>query len=146
MIFSECFVLYSIYLYFFLYTIITIYGGQTVCYTSFTTKKLFTRRTERYLDLSLLTEATDGGSHGDRGSSVESISTARLGLVAALALPDADNCALHAELSAETAEVFGVLTNLNLLDLLTQRGTISGAVFTDNPDLFCTLRLQKRKG
>lgn len=42
-------------------------------------------------------------------------------------------------LSAEGAEVLGVLTDFNLLDLLPQAGTISGAVLADNPDLLCTL-------
>ena len=45
-------------------------------------------------------------------------------------------------LSTETAEVFRVLANFNLLDLFTKTGTITGAVFADDANLLCALRLQ----
>jgi hypothetical protein len=98
-----------------------------------------------YLLLSLLAETTNGRANSDRGSSIESISTTGLGFVAGLAFPDTNDSALHAKLAAEAAEVFGVLANFDFLNLLTQRGTITGAVFTDNPDLLCALRLQRGK-
>ena len=45
-------------------------------------------------------------------------------------------------LSAERAEVLGVLADFNLLDLLPQTGPISGSVLPDDSDLFRTLGLQ----
>ena len=47
------------------------------------------------------------------------------GLVAALALPDADSLALDGVLAAECAGVAGVLGDFHLLHLLTERGTVS---------------------
>ena len=46
-------------------------------------------------------------------------------LVAALALPDTDGLALDGVLSAEGADVAGVLGDFHLLHLLTQGGTVS---------------------
>jgi len=95
---------------------------------------------------SLFPETTDCRPNSDRCRSIESVRTTSLRLVAGFALPDANHSALHRVLSAKAAEVFRVLTNFNLLDLLTQRGTITGAVLADNPDLLRALRLQCRKG
>ncbi len=92
-----------------------------------------------YLLLNLFAETTNGGANSDRGSGIEGVSTASLGLVAGLAFPDTNDSALHSKLAAETAEVFGVLANFDFLNLLTQRGTITGAVFADNADLLCAL-------
>lgn len=61
------------------------------------------------------------------------------GLVAGLALPDAHARSLHGLLATETARVFGVLGHLNLLDLLSEGGTISGTVLSYDSDLLCTL-------
>jgi hypothetical protein len=47
------------------------------------------------------------------------------GLLAGLALPDSDSSALDGVLSAEGAGVAGVLGDFHLLDLLTERGTVS---------------------
>jgi hypothetical protein len=47
------------------------------------------------------------------------------GLLARLALPDSDSSALDGVLSAEGAGVAGVLGDFHLLDLLTERGTVS---------------------
>lgn len=44
-------------------------------------------------------------------------------------------------LATEGAQVFAVLADLSLLDLLTKTGTISGSVFADNADLFGALCL-----
>jgi hypothetical protein len=46
-------------------------------------------------------------------------------LLASLAGPDADRVTLHCLLSAEGAYVFRVLCDFHLLDLLSERGTIS---------------------
>lgn len=55
----------------------------------------------------------------------DGVGTTGDGLVAALALPDTNSLALHGVLAAEGADVTGVLRNFGLLDLLTQRGTVS---------------------
>jgi hypothetical protein len=47
------------------------------------------------------------------------------GLLAGLALPDSDSSTLDGVLSAEGAGVAGVLRDFHLLDLLTERGTVS---------------------
>ncbi len=43
-------------------------------------------------------------------------------------MPDADACATHGILAAERARKGSVLGDFHLLDLLTQRGTVTGAV------------------
>ncbi len=43
-------------------------------------------------------------------------------------MPDADVCATHGVLAAERAREGSVLGDFHLLDLLTQRGTVTGAV------------------
>lgn len=58
------------------------------------------------------------------------------------ALPDVERTAQQQYLSAEGAEVFGVLADFNFLDLLPQTRTISGSVLSDNSDFLCTLGLQ----
>ena len=55
----------------------------------------------------------------------DGVGTTSDGLVATLALPDTNSLALHGVLAAEGADVTGVLRNFGLLDLLTQRGTVS---------------------
>jgi len=59
--------------------------------------------------------------------------------VAGFAVPDTDGGALDAVLSAELAHVAGVLCDLHLLDLLTERGTVTGTVLSGNSDLLCAL-------
>lgn len=48
-------------------------------------------------------------------------------------------------LSAESASVLAVLGDFHLLDLLTERGTITDTVFTNNSDLLSALSLLNRK-
>lgn len=93
-----------------------------------------------HLNLGLLTQTADGGTHSYCGSSVEDVCAASLGLLAGLAVPDAHSAALDSVLAAEAAEVLGVLADLDLLDLLSQRGTVAGAVLADNPHFLCALR------
>ena len=83
--------------------------------------------------LGVLAETADGGAHGDRGGGVEGVRPARLGLLAAGALPDADSLALHGVLSAEVAEKLGVLGHLLLLHHLAEGSTVTGAVLADDP-------------
>lgn len=47
---------------------------------------------------------------------------------------------LDGRLSAECADVLGVLGDFHLLDLLSEGGTISGTVFTGDTDLLGSLR------
>ena len=83
--------------------------------------------------LGVLAETADRGSHGDRGGGVERVRPARLGLLAAGALPDADSLALHGVLSAKVAEKLGVLGHLLLLHHLAEGSTVTGAVLADDP-------------
>ena len=53
------------------------------------------------------------------------VSSSSDGLVACLAVPDSHRVSLDGRLSAEGADVFGVLRDLHLLDLLSQGGTVS---------------------
>ena len=87
----------------------------------------------RRLLLGVLAETADGGSHGDRGGGVEGVRPARLGLLAAGALPDADSLALHGVLAAKVAEKLGVLGHLLLLHHLAEGSTVTGAVLADDP-------------
>jgi hypothetical protein len=78
------------------------------------------------------------------------------GLPAGSAVPDTDSSTLDGVLSAELTHVAGVLCDLNyivstqfyrrdsfgrahlhLLDLLTERGTVTGTVLSGNADLLC---------
>ena len=63
---------------------------------------------------------------GSRGGHLrDSVGSAGNGLVATLALPDTNSLALDGFLSAEGADVAGVLLDFHLLHLLTQGGTVS---------------------
>jgi hypothetical protein len=66
---------------------------------------------------------------GTRGEQVvdlrDGVGTTGNSLLAALALPDTNSLALDGVLSAEGADVAGVLGDFHLLHLLTQGGTVS---------------------
>lgn len=47
------------------------------------------------------------------------------GLVAGLAVPDANGVSLNGGLAAESADISGVLGDFHLLDLLSEGGTVS---------------------
>merc|ERR1712045_112087 len=55
------------------------------------------------------------------------------------ALPDSYSFSLHSILSAERAQIFGVLCDFHLFDGFTEGCTITGAIFTDDSDLLCSL-------
>ena len=55
----------------------------------------------------------------------DSVGSAGNGLVATLALPDTNSLALDGFLSAEGADIAGVLLDFHLLHLLTQGSTVS---------------------
>lgn len=86
----------------------------------------------------------------------DGVSTTSGGLAAGLAVPDTDGLALDSVLAAELAHVAGVLcdlgsvstksslsrcggvqvcTHFHLLDLLTERGTVTGTVLSGDADL-----------
>jgi hypothetical protein len=73
---------------------------------------------------------------------LQCVCTTSLGLAATSTLPDTDYRTFHSIFTAETAEVFGVLANFNLLDLLPQTGTITGTILTHDSNLLRALRLQ----
>lgn len=95
---------------------------------------------QAYLNLGKLTETTDGGSRGGSSGSRNGPGSSSNGLAAGPAFPDTDGLALDGVLSAEGAGVAGVLRDFHLLDLFTERGTVSDTVFTGHSDLLCALR------
>jgi hypothetical protein len=76
---------------------------------------------------------------------VQGISTSSITLVAWSAVPDTGSASLHGGLSAELAHVLGVLRDFHLLHLLTERGTITGSVLSDDSDLLRSLGLRRGK-
>lgn len=75
------------------------------------------------------------------GNVLDGVSASGNDLAAALALPDADGRALDGVLAAEGTRVRRVLRDFNLLDLLSQTGAVSGAVFARDPNLLRAFRL-----
>ena len=74
----------------------------------------------------------DVGATGDR-------------LLAAVAVPDSDDCPLDAVLAAEGACVAGVLGDFDLLCALTERGTVTSTVFTGDADLLTAVSVCSRR-
>ena len=52
------------------------------------------------------------------------------------------DCCISTCLSTEIAEVLGVLRDLHLFDDLSQAGTVSGTILSDDPDFLGALGLQ----
>eukprot|EP01084_Bolivina_argentea_P191062 328211_1 len=86
-----------------------------------------------------LTQAADGGAHGGGVGGSEGVSTASDGLITGGATPDADGLTLESELTAERAEVLGVLGNNKLLGALTGVGTVAGTTLAHDSHLNCAL-------
>lgn len=103
-----------------------------------------------------LSRAVCGRRQGYKGNVRDRVGASGGGLAAGSAVPDTDGGALDGVLSAELADVAGVLCNLacsvsarlsqrecpgrahlHLLDLLTERGTVTGTVLSRNADLLC---------
>ena len=78
--------------------------------------------------------------HLRRLSRGENVGATGDGLVAAAAVPDADDRTLHRVLPAEDARVLGVLAHLHLLNLLTQRRSVPHAVLSGDSSLLGALR------
>lgn len=86
-----------------------------------------------------LTETTGGGSDLDSGWGRDNPRATCGGLVACLALPDADCGSLHRGFTAEHAVVSCVLGDFHLLHHLTEGSTITGTVLSDDAGLLGTL-------
>lgn len=86
------------------------------------------------LDLGDFPQTTQSRAHGSGGGSGDGVGTSSNSLPAALAVPDTGGVALDGGLSAEGAGVGSVLRDFHLLDLLTERGTISGTVLSGHAD------------
>jgi len=85
---------------------------------------------------------TYAGQYGETCYIYLSISTENKLKTSLVTLCQSSGKSIISYLSTETAEVFRVLANFNLLDLFTKTGTITGAVFADDANLLCALRLQ----
>ena len=86
-----------------------------------------------------VTQTTEGRADSGSGGGVHHPGTPGHGHLAAPAGPDANSLAPDGVLAAEVAGVGGVLLDFDLLHLLTQRSTISGAVLPDDSYFLGTL-------
>jgi hypothetical protein len=103
-------------------------------------------RKERPLEVLLLAEAADSGAgSGGSGGAVD-VSATSDGDLALAALPDAGRLTLDGVGAAKGAVVLRMLSNLNLLDNLTEGGTVAGTVLTNNADLLGALALHVQTG
>lgn len=73
------------------------------------------------LGLSEISQTLKGGSGSSSSRGGKSVSTASNSLLAARAVPDTSSASLNRGLTAERAQVLGVLLDLNLLALTTER-------------------------
>ena len=71
----------------------------------------------------------------------DGVSTTSHGLLATLTLPDTDSSTLDSILTTESTGVLGMLSDFHLLYGLSERGTITGTVFTGDSDLLSALGL-----
>lgn len=96
---------------------------------------------DRDLQFDGLTQTADGAANGGSGLCVDGPGTASNALAARLcpAMPDTDGSPLDRVLATERAGVGGVLGDLHLLHLFSQRRTITRAVLADDADLSCAL-------
>jgi hypothetical protein len=74
----------------------------------------------------------------------DSVCSSSDGLVARLAVPDTNGVTLDSGLSTEGADVFGVLCDFHLLDLLSQRSTVSVKKNQDQPYFLSDLNFCRR--
>jgi hypothetical protein len=71
----------------------------------------------------------------------DSVCTTGHGLLTTLTLPDTDGSTLDSVLTTESTGVLGMLGDFHLLNGLSERGTITGTVFTGDSDLLSALSL-----
>ncbi len=93
------------------------------------------------MEIILIILTSDGGPDGSRGRCRVGPGTSGDldSAVLRVAAPDANSLTLHVVLSAECADIFGVLGDFHLLDGLTHRGAVTGAVLADDSDLLGAL-------
>ena len=94
-----------------------------------------------------LAKTSYGGTYGSSSRCVEHVCAASHNLVAALALPDTSNYASHTVLTAENTVERTVLRYFDLLDHLTEGGTVPGSVLPCDAYLSCAfaLGIEKRQ-
>ena len=71
----------------------------------------------------------------------DGVSTTSQGLFTALTLPDANSCTLNGVFTTKSTGVGGMLSDFHLFDSLSERGTVTGTIFTGDSDFLCTLSL-----
>ena len=91
------------------------------------------------LTLCLLPKPSNSAPYSDSASSVQCISTASFHFAAVFATPNSNSFPLDRILSAEFIEVLAVLTDLHLLDLFPQTGTITGTILPNDTSLLGSL-------
>ena len=89
--------------------------------------------------LSQSSKTLNGGFGCDGSGGGELISSTGDLLIGMFAFPDANGDSLDTVLSAEWGDVFGVLTDLELLDDLSKGGTISGSVLSADSNFLSSL-------
>src|SRR5262245_58261747 len=95
-----------------------------------------------------LAKTTDGRADGNSGGGGRGVGTAGDHTLATGAGPDADISTLNRILTAELAGVLGVLRDFSLADGLSQRGTITSSVLSDDTDFLgsATLFIRNTSG
>ena len=86
-----------------------------------------------------LTQTADSRADSGAVGRAQRVGTTGNGLAAGIAAPDADGLSAEGELTAEGAEVLGVLRDLELLGALTGVGTIAGTIAAHDAHLDGTL-------
>ena len=110
-----------------------------------TPRLIASRFNHLYLQGRRLAETPDRTPNGGGSTGVQAIGTSGVAPLARPTGPDASGCPLHGSLSAEEADVLRVLGNFYLLHLLTERGTITGSVLSDDSNLLGALGLKRRE-
>ena len=86
-----------------------------------------------------LTQTADSRADSGAVGRAQRVGTTGNGLAAGIAAPDADGLSAEGELTAEGAEVLGVLGDLELLGTLTGVGTIARTIAAHDAHLDGTL-------
>lgn len=91
------------------------------------------------LSLSHFSQSSDGRSDSGGSSSGNGVSTTSNGLLTGRTSPDTSSTSLDGLLTTERTLVSSVLLNFQLLDLSSQRGTVTDTVLTCDTDLLSSL-------
>lgn len=92
-----------------------------------------------FLSLGHFSQSSDGRSDSGGSSGGHSVSTTSDGLLTGSTSPDTSSTSLNSFLTTEGTVVSGVLLDFQLLDLSSQRGTVTDTVLTCDTDLFSSL-------